>query len=161
MAEEARAKAAARAQEAVESHLIALILEPTRRRHVSMAAAMLAHASLANAAGGLQQWRSAVVAADVSDACDEDRPPAECYHVLLGHARSLMDLGRWGLAREAARLAVSARGEKTSRDKAASSVARRAEEMMDHAAADAALKRATGDGGRDFTMKQKPKASEL
>ena len=64
MAEEARAKGAARAKEAVESHLEALLMEPTRRRHISMAAAMLAHASLASKKGGLDQWRGAVSAAE-------------------------------------------------------------------------------------------------
>ena len=64
VAEEARSKGAARAKEAVESHLEALLMEPTRKRHVSMAAAVLAHASLASKKGGLEQWRGAVSAAE-------------------------------------------------------------------------------------------------
>ena len=115
VANEARVNGAARAKEAAEDHLEALVMQPTRRRHVSMAASMLVHASLADTAGGLEQWRSAVAAAEVVDKCDEARPPRECYHVLLGHARSLFDLELWGLAREAAHLAVSALGEKTSK----------------------------------------------
>ena len=57
---QARESAEIRAKEAIENHLEALVLEPTRHRHVSVAAAMLAHASVGNAAGGDAEWRSAV-----------------------------------------------------------------------------------------------------
>ena len=80
--------------------------------------------------------------------------------MLLGHARNLMDLGLWGLAREAARLAVSARGEKTSKDKAASSLARQAEDKMDKAVGAAALKRSGWDGDFSFSKQKQPQKSK-
>lgn len=161
VAESARVNGAARARDAAEHYLEALVLEPTRRRHVSMAAAVLAHASLADEAGGLEQWRSAVAAAEVVGACDEERPPEECHHLLLGHARNLMDLGLWGLAREAARLAVLSRGERAAEDKAAGALAREAEEKMDKAADAAMLKRAGWDGDFDKKKKAQGKKAEL
>jgi hypothetical protein len=103
--------AEARTKEAAMNHLEALVMSPSRRRHASFATATLAHAAVVDA-----RYGDALNAAAIVERCDEQRPPRECHAVYLSHARGLMDMQLWALAREAAHLAVSARGEKGTRD---------------------------------------------
>ena len=49
--------------------------------------------------------------------CDDDRPPVGCYGVMLNHARNMMELELWELARQAAQYAVKAKGEKWKKKK--------------------------------------------
>ena len=105
----ARESAVARARDAVENHLEALVMEPTRRRHVSVAASMLAHASLADPYGGDERWSNAIAAADVVEKCDDATPPEECRGV-MGRTRNMAEMELWSLSREAAYLALAAKG---------------------------------------------------
>ena len=146
----AKEAAIARAREAAENHLEALVMEPTRRRHVSMAASMLAHASLSDPYGGDERWSNAVAAADVVEKCDDARPPEECHGVMVAHAKNMAEMELWSLSREAAYLALAAKGERGRATKAAWDVARAAEAKMDAATDEALMARLLGTKWRDI-----------
>ena len=122
----AKAMAVARAKEAAMNCVEALVMVPTRRRHANLAAATLAHAAATDG-----RWNDALNAANIADRCDEQRPPEECHAVFLAHAKGLMDMDLWALAREGAHLAVSARGEKGREVRDAWALATEAERKMD------------------------------
>ena len=146
----ARESAVARARDAVENHLEALVMEPTRRRHVSVAASMLAHASLADPYGGDERWSNAIAAADVVEKCDDATPPEECRGVMVAHAKNMAEMELWSLSREAAYLALAAKGERGRATRAAWDVARAAEAKMDAATDEALMARVLGPKWRDI-----------
>lgn len=146
----AKESAIARARDAVENHLEALVMEPTRRRHVSVAASMLAHASLADPYGGDERWSNAVAAADVVEKCDDATPPEECRGVMVAHAKNMAEMELWSLSREAAYLALAAKGERGRATRAAWDVARAAEAKMDAATDEALMARVLGPKWRDI-----------
>jgi len=145
----AKESAIARARDAAENHLEALVMEPTRRRHVSVAASMLAHASLADPYGGDERWSNAVAAADVVEKCDDATPPEECRGVMVSHAKNMAEMELWSLSREAAYLALAAKGERGRATRAAWDVARAAEAKMDAATDEALMARVLGPKWRD------------
>jgi hypothetical protein len=119
-----------RALEASEDMLTALMQRPTRRRHVGMAAAAVVYSA----------WTQSPVDATAAEAgpavsteCDDDRPPVGCYGVMLNHARNMMELELWELARQAAHYAVRAKGEKWKKKKDAAELAAEAERKMEAA----------------------------
>ena len=146
----ARESVVARARDAVENHLEALVMEPTRRRHVSVAASMLAHASLADPYGGDERWSNAIAAADVVEKCDDATPPEECRGVMVAHAKNMAEMELWSLSREAAYLALAAKGERGRATRAAWDVARAAEAKMDAATDEALMARVLGPKWRDI-----------
>ena len=145
----AKESAIARARDAAENHLEALVMEPTRRRHVSVAASMLAHASLADPYGGDERWSNAVAAADVVEKCDDATPPEECRGVMASHAKHMAEMELWSLSREAAYLALAAKGQRGRASRAAWDVARAAEAKMDAATDEALMARVLGPKWRD------------
>ena len=147
--------AEARAKEAAMNHLEALVMSPSRRRHASFATATLAHAAVVDA-----RYADALNAAAIVDRCDEKRPPRECHAVYLSHARGLMDMRLWALAREAAHLAVSARGEKGRETRAAWAVAAEAERRMDVVADEAFMEKTLGKDWRGI-LRGDPEKDEL
>lgn len=119
-----------RSFEAAEDILAALTQRPTRRRHAAMAAAAVVYSA----------WMRDpvdVVAAEagptIGAECDDDRPPTGCYGVMLNHARNMMELELWELARQAARYAVKAKGEKWKKKKDAGEIIAEAERKMEAA----------------------------
>ena len=77
---------------------------------MSVAASMLAHASLADPYGGDERWSNAIAAADVVEKCDDATPPEECRGVMVAHAKNMAEMELWSLSREAAYLALAAKG---------------------------------------------------
>ena len=147
--------AEARAKEAAMNHLEALVMSPSRRRHASFATATLAHAAVVEA-----RYGDALNAAAIVERCDEQRPPRECHAVYLSHARGLMDMQLWALAREAAHLAVSARGEKGRETRAAWAIAAEAERKMDVVADEAFMEKTLGKDWRAI-VRGDPEKDEL
>ena len=139
----------ARAREAAENHLEALVMEPTRRRHVSMAASMLAHASLSDPYGGDERWSNAIAAADVVDKCDDARPPEECHGVMVAHAKNMAEMELWSLSRRRRPRARRQGGARTSHQSGVD-VARAAEAKMDAATDEALMARLLGTKWRDI-----------
>lgn len=120
-----------RSFEAAEDILAALTQRPTRRRHAAMAAAAVVYSA----------WMRDPVDVTAAEAgptigveCDDDRPPTGCYGVMLNHARNMMELELWELARQAARYAVKAKGEKWKKKKDAGEIIAEAERKMEAAA---------------------------
>jgi len=147
--------AEARTKEAAMNHLEALVMSPSRRRHASFATATLAHAAVVDA-----RYGDALNAAAIVERCDEQRPPRECHAVYLSHARGLMDMQLWALAREAAHLAVSARGEKGRETRAAWAIAAEAERKMDVVADEAFMEKTLGKDWRAI-VRGDPEKDEL
>ena len=147
--------AEARTKEAAMNHLEALVMSPSRRRHASFATATLAHAAVVEA-----RYGDALNAAAIVERCDEQRPPRECHAVYLSHARGLMDMQLWALAREAAHLAVSARGEKGRETRAAWAIAAEAERKMDVVADEAFMEKTLGKDWRAI-VRGDPEKDEL
>ena len=147
--------AEARTKEAAMNHLEALVMSPSRRRHALFATATLAHAAVVDA-----RYGDALNAAAIVERCDEQRPPQECHAVYLSHARGLMDMQLWALAREAAHLAVSARGEKGRETRAAWAIAAEAERKMDVVADEAFMEKTLGKDWRAI-VRGDPEKDEL
>ena len=152
----AAAMAQARSKEAAMNHLEALVMSPSRRRHASLATATLAHAAIVDA-----RYEDALNAAAIVERCDEKRPPQECHAVFLSHARGLMDMRLWSLAREAAHLAVSARGEKGRETRAAWALAAEAERRMDVVADEALMEKTLGKDWRKILRGDPTEKEEL
>ena len=119
-----------RALEASEDMLTALMQRPTRRRHVGMAAAAVVYSAWTQSPVDVA---AAEAGPAVSTECDDDRPPVGCYGVMLNHARNMMELELWELARQAAHYAVRAKGEKWKKKKDAAELAAEAERKMEAA----------------------------
>lgn len=152
----AAAMARARSKEAAMNHLEALVMSPSRRRHASLATATLAHAAIVDA-----RYEDALNAAAIVERCDEKRPPRECHAVFLSHAKGLMDMSLWSLGREAAHLAVSARGEKGRETRAAWALAADAERRMDVVADEALMEKTLGKDWRKILRGDPPEKEEL
>ena len=119
-----------RSLQAAEDILAALTQRPTRRRHVAMAAAAVVYSA----------WMRDPVDVAAAEAgptiiaeCDDDFPPTGCYGVMLNHARNMMELELWELARQAARYAVKAKGERWKKKKDAGEIIAEAERKMEAA----------------------------
>ena len=110
--------------------LTALMQRPTRRRHVGMAAAAVVYSAWTQSPVDVA---AAEAGPAVSTECDDDRPPVGCYGVMLNHARNMMELELWELARQAAHYAVRAKGEKWKKKKDAAELAAEAERKMEAA----------------------------
>ena len=87
---------------------------------------------------------ASAAASNLAFSCDDLRPPEACHGAMLDHARRMLDAERFGLARQAAALALSAKGERTLEAKPATDVAREAEARMDAARDEAVAARAFG-----------------
>ena len=91
-----------------------------------------------------QALAASAAASNLAFSCDDLRPPEACHGAMLDHARRMLDAERFGLARQAAALALSAKGERTLEAKPATDVAREAEARMDAARDEAVAARAFG-----------------
>ena len=119
-----------RALEAAEDLLAALTQRPTRRRHAAMAAAAVVYSAWMRDPVDV---RAAEAGPTIGAECDDDRPPVGCYGVMLNHARNMMELELWELARQAAQYAVKAKGEKWKKKKDAGEIVAEAERKMEAA----------------------------
>ena len=119
-----------RALEAAEDLLAALTQRPTRRRHAAMAAAAVVYSAWMRDPVDV---RAAEAGPTIGAECDDDRPPVGCYGVMLNHARNMMELELWELARQAAQYAVKAKGEKWKKKKDAGEIIAEAERKMEAA----------------------------
>ena len=117
-------------------------MSPSRRRHASFATATLAHAAVVEA-----RYGDALNAAAIVEQCDEREPPRECHAVYLSHARGLMDMQLWALAREP-RTWRSRRGAKGRETRAAWAIAAEAERKMDVVADEAFMEKTLGKDWR-------------
>ena len=119
-----------RSLQAAEDILAALTQAPTRRRHVAMAAAAVVYSAWMAEPVDV---RAAEAGPTIGAECDDDRPPVGCYGVMLNHARNMMELELWELARQAAHYAVKAKGEKWKKKKDAGEIISEAERKMEAA----------------------------
>ena len=119
-----------RSLQAAEDILAALTQAPTRRRHVAMAAAAVVYSAWMAEPVDV---RAAEAGPTIGAECDDDRPPVGCYGVMLNHARNMMELELWELARQAAHYAVKAKGEKWKKKKDAGEIIAEAERKMEAA----------------------------
>ena len=143
----AKQMAIARAKESAMNALEALVMSPSRARHAALAAATLAHASVNDG-----RWEDALNAGNIAARCDERRPPKECHAVFLAHAKALMAMDLWALAREGAHLAVTSKGEKGNEAREASVLASEAERKMDAVADEAFMEKSLGADWRKRLM---------